>query len=191
MIAQLLPTGILGFVVAGMLAAFMSTHDSYLLCWASVVTQDIVAPLAPNGLKERTRIWLTRGGIVVIGIFVLLWGLWFEPPSRVFDYMLLTAQAYAAGAAACIVCGLYWKRASSVGAVLALVGGLSSFAILVDWQGMAHSQLSWIKPGHIGCASIILAFGLMVVGSLLWPDRTPKHIGRNGKIIAAGTERGA
>ena len=44
-LSQILPTGLLGIICAGMLAAFMSTHDSYLLCWSSVLTQDVVTPL--------------------------------------------------------------------------------------------------------------------------------------------------
>jgi len=187
-IAHLLPTGILGFVVAGMLAAFMSTHDSYLLSWAAVITQDIVGPLAPHGLKDRTRIWLTRAGIIAIGIFVLLWGLWFEPPSRVFDYMFLTAQAYAAGAAACIIGGLYWKRASCTGAVLGLLGGLSSFAVLIDWKTV--SNFKWVKTSHIGLGSIFLAFFLMVLGSLLFPDKKQRTVGKDGSIIMAEAEGG-
>ena len=43
-IAKVLPSGLLGLIAAGMFAAFMSTHDSYLLSWSSVITQDIVAP---------------------------------------------------------------------------------------------------------------------------------------------------
>ena len=39
---EILPVGVLGIVVAGMLAAFMSTHDSYLLCWSTIITNDII-----------------------------------------------------------------------------------------------------------------------------------------------------
>ena len=42
---EILPFGFLGLVVAGMLAAFMSTHDSYLLCWSTIITNDIIEPL--------------------------------------------------------------------------------------------------------------------------------------------------
>ena len=38
-LSQLLPTGLIGLIGAGLLAAFMSTHDSYLLCWSSVLVQ--------------------------------------------------------------------------------------------------------------------------------------------------------
>ena len=58
-LGRLVPTVLLGIITAAMIAAFMSTHDSYLLCWSSVITQDIVAPLQKNGLTEAARIKLT------------------------------------------------------------------------------------------------------------------------------------
>ena len=36
-LSKLLPLGLIGLVGAGMIAAFMSTHDTHLLCWASVL----------------------------------------------------------------------------------------------------------------------------------------------------------
>ena len=44
-LGQILPAGVIGIITAGMIAAFMSTHDSYLLCWSSVLTQDVIAPI--------------------------------------------------------------------------------------------------------------------------------------------------
>ncbi len=72
-LAKIIPTGLLGIVTAAMLAAFMSTHDSYLLCWSGVVAQDIVAPLC-GGLSDRQRVLVTRVSIVAIGAFLLFWG---------------------------------------------------------------------------------------------------------------------
>ena len=51
--AEMLPVGVLGLLTAAMLAAFMSTHDSYLLCWASVIARDILAPLSAEGGHAR------------------------------------------------------------------------------------------------------------------------------------------
>ena len=52
LIKEVLPVGILGLVVAGMLAAFMSTHDSYLLCWGTIIINDIVSPLSKKNLIQ-------------------------------------------------------------------------------------------------------------------------------------------
>ena len=83
-LAKIIPTGLLGIVTAAMLAAFMSTHDSYLLCWSGVVAQDIVAPLC-GGLSDRQRVLVTRVSIVAIGAFLLVWGLWYEVGQELWD----------------------------------------------------------------------------------------------------------
>ncbi len=122
-LAKIIPTGLLGIVTAAMLAAFMSTHDSYLLCWSGVVAQDIVAPLC-GGLSDRGRVLVTRVSIVVIGAFLLFWGLWYEVGQELWDYLAITGTVYLSGALPVIVGGLYWKQASSTGALAALVCGL-------------------------------------------------------------------
>jgi SSS family solute:Na+ symporter len=122
-LGRILPPVIVGIISAGMVAAFMSTHDSYLLCWSSVLTQDVIAPLLGGQLSAKTRVLLTRVLIVVIGLYVLYWGLLYEGREDVWDYMAVTGAIYFTGAFALLLGGLYWKRASSTGAVLALLAG--------------------------------------------------------------------
>ena len=50
---NILPAGFVGLISAAMLAAFMSTHDSYLLCWSSVITQDVIAPIMGDKLTSK------------------------------------------------------------------------------------------------------------------------------------------
>ncbi len=45
MLATILPSGVLGLVVAGMLAATMSVNSSYLLGWSAIIAQDIIRPV--------------------------------------------------------------------------------------------------------------------------------------------------
>jgi len=122
-LSQILPAGLIGVISAGMLAAFMSTHDSYLLCWSSVLTQDVVAPWFKDGLSSKARLLLTRIFIVAIGIFLLIWGLWYNLLLDLWDYMAITGAIYFTGAIALLVFGLYWKRASKVGAYASLACG--------------------------------------------------------------------
>ncbi len=122
-LGQILPPVVIGIMSAGMIAAFMSTHDSYLLCWSSVLTEDVVAPLCNDRISPTARIWLTRSFIVLIGVYVFWWGLFYEGSDDIWDYMAVTGGIYASGAFALLAGGLYWKRASSTGAVLALLTG--------------------------------------------------------------------
>ncbi len=166
---RLLPAGLIGIVSAGMLAAFMSTHDSYLLCWSSVLTQDVVNPILGEKLSAKTRILLTRVFIVIIGLYVLYWGLVYKGKDDIWDYMAVTGAIYSAGAFALLLFGLYWKRASSTGAFAALLAGLS--AILGLGPVKEAVGLGEFSGARIGLISVMLVVTVMVVFSLLFPDK--------------------
>jgi len=168
-LSQILPAGFIGIVSAGMLAAFMSTHDSYLLCWSSVLTQDVVAPWFKAGLSSKARLLLTRIFILGIGIFILVWGLWYDLGQDLWDYMAISGAIYFTGAIALLVFGLYWKGASEVGAYLALICGFGAIVGLKPIQNLLGMEVS---SAIVGLVVIALATVLMVAGSLAFPDRS-------------------
>ena len=169
-IAKVLPSGLLGLIVAGMFAAFMSTHDSYLLSWSSVITQDIVAPIKKDKLSDKTRLLITRISIVCIGLFLLMWGLWFEAPVSLWNYMAVTGTIYLAGAFTVIVAGLYWKKASTTGATIALYAGLIAILGIGPWT-RGDNVPFYLTDKFIGLMTFVIAFLGMVIGSLLFPDK--------------------
>jgi SSS family solute:Na+ symporter len=188
-LSQILPAGFIGIVTAGMLAAFMSTHDSYLLCWSSVLTQDVVAPWFKKELSSKVRVLLIRVFIVLIGIYILVWGLWYDVGQDLWDYMAISGAIYFTGAIPLLVFGLYWRRASKVGAYLALICGF--FAVLglkpvrdsvLGLIGSFGTHASHVRAyvdaipsarwsAFVGLSVIAMATILMVMGSLLFPDR--------------------
>jgi SSS family solute:Na+ symporter len=183
-LGKILPAGFIGLVTAGMLAAFMSTHDSYLLCWSTSLTQDVVAPIARSAgrpLTSRRKITLSRIFIVLIGGFVLYWGLFYKGSEDIWDYMAVTGAIYFTGAFALLLGGLYWKRASTTGAFLALIGGLGAILGLTPVQDLLDIELS---SARVGLLSVIGTIVLMIIGSLLFPDRpylkktktSPNHV---------------
>jgi SSS family solute:Na+ symporter len=167
-LSQILPVGFIGLIGAGMLAAFMSTHDSYLLCWSSVLTQDVVAPCTGERLSTRARIFLTRALIAIIGVFLLVWSLWYPLGQDLWDYMAVTGAVYFTGAFALLLFGIYWKRASRVGAYLALIAGFAAILGLAPVQDLVGIELS---GETVGLSAAALCLILMVAGSLLFPDR--------------------
>ena len=169
-LGRILPAGVIGVITAGMVAAFMSTHDSYLLCWSSVLTQDVVAPLYENDQRKmspQARILLTRVFIVLIGLYVLYWGIIYHGEDDIWDYMAVTGAIYFSGAFAVLLGGLYWKKASSTGAFLALVAGLFALAGLSPVQDALGID---VDSARIGLLTIGCTVCVMVIGSWLFPD---------------------
>ncbi len=144
-LGRILPAGLIGLLTAAMIAAFMSTHDGYLLCWSTVITQDIIAPLFKGRLDNPTRVRITRILIVLIGLYILYWGLVYTGEDDIWDYMAVTGAIYFTGAFSLLVGGLYWQRASSKGAVLGLLAGCTAVLGLDRVQ----QEIYPYTPGYI------------------------------------------
>ncbi len=199
-LAHLLPAGILGCIVAAMLAAFMSTHDSYLLCWATVLVQDVIAPLYERPgrlLTTKARLVLSRVLIVIIGGYVWYWGLIYEGNQDIWDYMAITGSIYFAGAFALLVGGLYTRWATPLGAKLALVAG---FLAIFGLEPVQRAVGVSVPAEQVGLGTIAATLLALVVGSLRGarnqtdPDR-PRAAGpgaaRRGWLAAGITLAGA
>lgn len=115
-LAYLLPTGLFGAFAAMMLAAFVSTHNTYLHSWASILVQDVVIPLRGKPLSTKAHIWLLRAAIVGVAVFIFIFSLWFEQVNEIMLYMALTGAIFAGWSGAVIIGGLYWKRGNAFGA---------------------------------------------------------------------------
>ena len=151
-----------------MLAAFMSTHDSYLLCWSTIITNDIIEPLFGKEISSESKIRITRIIILFLGIYIYYWGMFYKGSDSIWDYLGITGAIYFTGAIAVILFGLYWKRASSNGALLALIGGLSC---LIGLEPIREYLAINLKPEEIGLLSVLFTFLMMFFGSLLFPRK--------------------
>lgn len=175
LLGKIVPSGLLGLLVAGLIAAFMSTHDSYLLCWSSIITRDVIAPLRRYPLSDRAQIHLTRWVIVVIGAFLLLWGIWYPLPDSVWTYMGVTGTIYISGAMVSIIGGIYWRRASTAGAFAALFTGLVAMVgLLGDIPAFEDSFPGWLTGPVVALGTYSACAVVFVVVSLLVPDK--RHV---------------
>ena len=159
---EILPVGILGLVVAGMLSAFMSTHDSYLLCWSTIIVNDIISPLSRKEMASNTKIFLSRIIIIMLGIYILYWGLFYNGGENIWDYLAITGSIYFSGAISLVVCGLYSKQVNAYGAYCSLFCGLLSFLGLGPIKDSLNIALS---GSSIGLITLIVSIFMMFFGS--------------------------
>ena len=167
-LSEILPVGLLGLVVAGMLSAFMSTHDSYLLCWSTIITNDIIEPLSGKELSSKLKINISRFIILILGIYILYWGLFYKGNDSVWSYLSITGAIYFSGAITVLIAGLYWEKTSEMGAILALLGGLSA---LIGLEPIRKFLSIGLQPEQIGLISLFFTFCMMILGSLLFPNK--------------------
>jgi len=169
-IGELIPPVIFGIVLAGMLAAFISTVDSYLLTWSTVLVNDVICPLARKPLTPKTHLWLLRIFVALIAIMIYIFGLVYEPTESIIEFMLLTGTMML-GAGVILIGGLYWKRASTAGAYVAVI-----FCCVVPVVNLILKRVvedsSKIRAQDFGLGAIILAIAVFVLFSVIIPDKS-------------------
>ncbi|NOS72099.1 MAG: sodium:solute symporter family protein [Verrucomicrobia bacterium] len=195
LLSQIVPTGMMGLLIAAMLAADMSTDSSYMLTWGSVIYNDILAPFRKIAWSEKKGLLWNRFIIALIGIFLLIWGLWYKLEGNLWEYLQTTGTIYLASMSTLLIACCYWKRANNWGAIAAIVVG-AVLPVVSLWLNISvkvpvldAAGQALIKDGkavtegwaaqHIGdhlvtIGTYVLVMVAMVVGSLLKPKPSVK-----------------
>ena len=110
-----------GIILAGILAATMSTADSQLLAAASSVSQDIAAEFMGIKLSERKALLLAR--LTVIGIALVGLALAWNPNSSVFRVVSFAWAGFGAAFGPVMLLSIFWKRSNRAGAIAGMITG--------------------------------------------------------------------
>ena len=171
-LSQHVPIGLMGLMIAAMLAADMSTDSSYMLTWGSILYNDIMGPFR-KGWSEKRGLMVNRMIIAGIGIFLFFYGLMARMPPNMYSYITITGTIYLSSMSVLLIASCYWKRANSWGAAGSIICGsvfpLSYvFAQQIAPQGLIATALTAEQSGII---AFLASGAAMVVGSLLKPQQ--------------------
>jgi SSS family solute:Na+ symporter len=168
---KILPVGLMGILIAAMLAADMSTDSSYMLTWGSVIYNDIMAPFRKNKWSEKKGLFWNRTIIALIGVFLLFYGLWYPLKGDLWTYLGVTGSIYLSSISALLIGCCYWKKANSWGAASSIaIGAMIPITFLIFEQLPSTQNFAkQIGPYLSGIATYILTGLAMVIGSLLKP----------------------
>lgn len=122
-LTKILPVGLIGAFAAIMLAAFISTHDTYLHSWASIFIQDVMLPFTKKRYSPEKHIMLLKLSIVGVALFLFIFSLLFNQTQYIFLYFAVTGSIFVGGAGAVIIGGLYWKKGTAAAAWSAMITG--------------------------------------------------------------------
>ena len=154
-LSEVLPVGLLGAFAALMLAAFISTHDTYLHSWASIFVQDVLLPFRKKPFDKDDHIKALRYTIFGVAIFIFLFSLLFDQNQEIALYFAVTFAIFAGGVGAVIIGGLYWDRGTTEGAWAAMIVGAT---IAVTGTIVPQVSDSWLNDteGFNGIKNFIL-----------------------------------
>ena len=115
-----------GLILAGILAATMSTADSQMLAAASSVSQNILQEFGHMKLTEKQSLFAARLTIICISVVGVV--LARDPNSSVFGIVSFAWAGFGGSFGAVVLCALFWKRCNWQGALAGMLcGGLMVF----------------------------------------------------------------
>ena len=122
----LLPAIVAGLILAGILAATMSTADSQLLSAASAFSENMLQDVFGVKLNAKQTMLVARLTVVVIAVIAVF--LATDPNSSVFQIVSFAWAGFGATFGPAVLCALFWKRSNRQGILAGLVaGGLMVF----------------------------------------------------------------
>ncbi|SFB79377.1 solute:Na+ symporter, SSS family [Parapedobacter composti] len=150
MVANILPVGIRGLVVSGLLAALMSSLAGAFNASSTLFTMDFYSKIRPN-VSQQTLVWVGRIATVTMIVIGLLWIPVIRGGRGLYDY-LQGVQAYLAPPIAVVFfAGIFHKRLNAQGCLAALYTGffLGLLRLAVDTpvkltEGFAYPEGSFL-----------------------------------------------
>lgn len=112
---------IAGVILAGILAATMSTSDSQLLAASSSVSQNILTDFFHKKMSEKQSVIVARATVVVISLISIF--LAWDQNSSVFQIVSFAWAGFGAAFGPVMLLALFWKRSNRSGALAGMVAG--------------------------------------------------------------------
>ena len=152
LVIKVLPPGLTGLVLVGLIAAIMSTIDSDLCACSSLYTVDFYVHKHPDA-SEKKMVWVGRLFMLGLIIFALLWTPLITSFKHLFQYIQAMTGFIIPPIVVVYIAGLYYPRSNNPAAlatlIFGIIAGMASFIIsnLQKFAEGTFSNVSWLRDG--------------------------------------------
>ena len=185
LVAKILPAGVKGLVVCGILAALMSSLASLFNSSAMLFTIDFWKRLKPE-TSEKSLVRIGQTATVVIVILGILWIPIMRSVGNVlYNYLQDVQSVLAPGIAAAFLLGICWKRASAKGGMWGLLSGiiigLTRLGAKVYYSNVTDAADNWFKAIFFDfnwlyfCGAMLVVCCLVVIIVSLFTEAPSKE----------------
>ncbi len=164
MVANVLPIGITGLVLAGLIAAIMSSIDSTLNSASTLITMDFVKPVKPD-LTNKQVATIGRWTTLILMVVAVVWAPNIANFEGIFRYIQQAFSYIVPPVVAIFFMGILWKRGSRHAAFWTLVGGHSISAVLFVLSITGHYTIHFtINAGILTAISFLIFYVVSMMG---------------------------
>ncbi|MBQ4345729.1 MAG: sodium/proline symporter, partial [Oscillospiraceae bacterium] len=152
-----LPAMLAGFVMAGILAATISSSDSYLLIAASAFAKNIYQGVAKKNASDKQVMLVTRITLLAIALIAIIIAL--DEDSIIFNIVSFAWAGFGATFGPLIIFSLFWKRLNRAGAIAGMVGGAGMvflWKLVISGLGGAFAIYELLPAFIFSCICIVV-----------------------------------
>ncbi len=154
---SLLPPLLAGFIMAGILAATISSSDSYLLIAASAFAKNIYQGVFKRSATDKQVMTVSRLTLLVIALIAIVIAL--DENSIIFSIVSFAWAGFGATFGPLIIFSLFWKRTNRAGAIAGMVSGAGMvflWKLVISKLGGAFGIYELLPAFIFSCICIVV-----------------------------------
>jgi len=152
-----LPVQIIFF--GALISAIMSTASSGLLAPSALISENLIKPLFKGKLSDKNLLWVLRINVILVALVSVYMA---SKDSNIYELVAGASILLLVSLFAPLTAGLYWEKASRIGALSSMVFGMLVYLIC--------SNLDLEISAHV--FGLLGSISAMIIGSLAFPDKT-------------------
>jgi len=152
-----LPVQIIFF--GALISAIMSTASSGLLAPSALISENLIKPLFKGKLSDKNLLWVLRINVILVALVSVYMA---SKDSNIYELVAGASILLLVSLFAPLTAGLYWEKASRIGALSSMVFGMLVYLIC--------SNLNLEISAHV--FGLLGSISAMIIGSLAFPDKT-------------------
>lgn len=145
-----------------LISAIMSTTSSGLLAPSAIISENLIRPYFGNKLTDSHFLLILRINVVAVALIAILMASW---KSNIYELVAGASILMLVSLFVPLTAGLYWKKASRMGALLSIVFGMITYLVAEKFIPEMETHLAGLLASAVS----------MIIGSYIFPDKN-SHI---------------
>ncbi|MEN8255371.1 MAG: hypothetical protein ABFR33_07875 [Verrucomicrobiota bacterium] len=204
-LSSVLPVGLLGLFAAAMLGFMITTDDTVLHAWGSLLVQDVIMPLRKKHLSPKAHMLLLRVSILLVAIIMFVYSYFYKQNDYIFMYISMGVAIVTSGFGVAVICGLYTRFGSVLGGWMSALTGstlcISGLVVRTTWPKIAPVVAGWFPSfemdmetfpfngTQIAFFACLVSIAMYAIGSLISRFALKKKPFNLEKMLHRGTYR--
>ncbi|WP_291781108.1 sodium:solute symporter family protein [Cecembia sp.] len=146
-----------------LMSAIMSTTSSGLLAPSAIISENLIRPYYGSRLKDNHFLWILRINIISVAVIATIMAQW---KTNIYELVASASILMLVSLFVPLTAGLYWKKASEMGAIMSIVFGMIAYLWLLTIDMPIYPHLPALLVSTIA----------MVIGSIIFPTKPNSNV---------------